>query len=86
MRRSIQRSNVFGPCSLGAFTFVERYSLSFVQLLELDVNQTREVKEDVRSVALVNKSKSLVRQLLDCAFSHLLLPKESTRHPFGRET
>ena len=63
--------NIFGTWPFGPSTFRVRHLLSFTQFFETDTLEALLVEKQVFFLACVDKSKALVRQLFDCAFSHL---------------
>jgi len=62
--------DVFSPRSFRPVSFVERDSLSLLQLVVAHIDKVRHVKEHVLSCPRVDKAKTFVRQPLNRTFCH----------------
>ncbi len=71
--RQSDQSHVLGAGAFRAATFRVGHALSFLQFVKSNAIQIRHVKKHVLSSSAVDKTKSLVRQSLNRAFSHCLI-------------
>src|SRR4051812_927024 len=75
LKQTLEDAHVLGARSLGAATHVVGHLLAFTQILEPTALDSRRVKEQVLSTAVVDKSEAFVGQTLDHTFRHRCLPK-----------
>ena len=68
---ALRRSYILGAGAFWSVTFRVGYALTFIQLVKTHALQFFGVKEQVFGTTRVDKSITLVRQFLDCAFGHV---------------
>lgn len=68
--------NVFSTGTFLALRFVERNLLAFSQIIKATAFDTGRVKKQILFATNVNKAKTLVRNSLDCTFSHLFISQK----------
>jgi hypothetical protein len=66
-------TNVFSARTLGPLALGERYALTFLKLFEVRALDSRAVEKNLPAGRHRDESKSLVRNLLDCTFGHVML-------------
>lgn len=71
IEKALSWSHVLGTGAFWPLTFRESHLLSFVQLIETHALECFGVKEQVFGASRVDKSKTLVRQSFNRAFSHV---------------
>ncbi len=66
----LERTNLLSAGSLGSVAHFEGHLLSLMKLIETGSFDRRHVEEHVFSATCFDESKTLVRETLNCTFSH----------------